>query len=133
MLLTTLIILTLIVIIYFVRTRSSSENDQPTYAETRFEIIGNTLTQCSEAIEEATTREEQLEIAYKVLSLCDETEELDEHLLDADIRQIRDDARVKIRKFYILVRDKNLAGEFVDLSDTPDKPDKTDNIIYWPK
>ena len=133
MLYTTLIILTLIAIIYFARTRSSSGNTQPTYAETRFEIIGNTLTKCSEAIEDATTREEQLEIAYQVLSLCDEIEELDEHLLDADIRRTRDDARVKIRKFYILVRDKNLAGEFVDLSDTPDKPDKTDNIIYWPK
>ena len=133
MLSTILIILAIILLIYFARTRSSSENDQPTYAETRFEIIGNTLTQCSEAMDDATTREEQLEIAYKVLTLCDETEELDEHLLDADIRRIRDDARVKIRKFYILVRDKNLAGEFVDLSDTPDKPDKTDNIIYWPK
>ena len=133
MLPTTLIILTLIAIIYFARTRSSSENTQPTYAETRLEIIGNTLTKCSNAIEDATTREEQLEIAYQVLSLCDETEELDEHLLDADIRRTRDDARVKIRKFYILVRDKNLAGEFVDLSDTPDKPDKIDNIIYWPK
>ena len=130
MFLTTLIILTLIVIIYFTRTRSSFGNDQPTYAETRLEIIGNTLTQCSDAMEDATTREEQLEIAYKVLSLCDETEELDEHLLDADIRRTRDDAREKIRKFYILVRDKNLAGEYVDLSD---EPDKTDNIIYWPK
>jgi len=81
-------------------------------------------------MEAATPREEQLEIAHQVLSLCDETEELDEHLLDADIRRTRDEARVKIRKFYTLVRDKNLAGEFVDLSD---EPDKTDNIIYWPK
>ena len=133
MLSTILIILAIILLIYFARTRSSSENDQPTYAETRFEIIGNTLTQCSEAMDDATTREEQLEISYKVLLLCDETEELDEHLFDADVRRIRDEAREKIRKFYILVRDKNLAGEFVDLSDSPDKPDKTDNIIYWPK
>ena len=130
MFLTTLIILTLIALIYFARTRSSPENEQPTYAETRLEIIGNTLTKCSNAMEDATTREEKLEIAYQVLSLCDEIEELDEHLLDADIRRTRDEARVKIRKFYTLVRDKNLAGEFVDLSDTPDKPDKTGNIIY---
>ena len=133
MLSTILIILAIILLIYFARTRSSSENDQPTYAETRLEIIGDILTQCSDAMEDATTREEQLEISYKVLLLCDETEELDEHLFDADVRRIRDEAREKIRKFYILVRDKNLAGEFVDLSDSPDKPDKTDNIIYWPK
>ena len=133
MLPTILIILAIIILIYFTRTRSASENNQVTYAETRLKIIGNTLTQCSDAMEDATTREEQLEIAYQVLSLCDETEELDEHLLDADIRRTRDEAREKIRKFYILVRDKNLAGEFVDLSDNLDKPDKTDNIIYWPK